>query len=192
MRHRCHASPLDRSDLIIQVRPSRRGMAVSRRGSIPPPTRSIGSHPIAAIQANPASPTSRPWSRSIRAPNTPTAAAPTRAFISPQRRSISSVSPGPHAAIGASKACTGCSTSSSKTIFPASAPAMAPKTWLSCGASRSISCVMERTKLGIALDVEDCLPELGAHLVHGFKRVVLEDFSRISSQRFSFGLSSGE
>jgi hypothetical protein len=38
----------------------------------------------------------------------------TRAFISP---SISSVSPGPHAAIGASN--TGCLTSSSKTIFPA-------------------------------------------------------------------------
>src|SRR5260370_10419723 len=34
---------------------------------------------------------------------------------------------------------------------------------------------MERTKLGL-LDVEDCLPELGAHLVHGLKRVVLEDF----------------
>src|SRR5262249_36055351 len=31
-------------------------------------------------------------------------------------------------------------------------------------------------QVGIALDVEDCLPKLDVHLVHGLKRVVLEDF----------------
>jgi hypothetical protein len=40
--------------------------------------------------------------------------------------------------------------------------------------------------------VEDSLLELGTHGVHGFECIVLEYFPRISSHRFSFGLSSGE
>src|SRR3974390_2186596 len=35
---------------------------------------------------------------------------------------------------------------------------------------------MESDKRSIALDVEDRLPELRLHRVHGFQRVVLEDF----------------
>lgn len=44
-----------------------------------------------------------------------------------------------------------------------------------CG-SKSVGVLDGADQVGIALDVEDCLPELGVHLVHGLKRVVLEDF----------------
>jgi hypothetical protein len=58
----------------------------------------------------------------------------TRHYI-PRRRSTLNASPAGDALIGASKACTGYSTSSSKMTCPATAPATEPKTWPSCGAS---------------------------------------------------------
>jgi hypothetical protein len=59
-----------------------------------------------------------------------------RLFISSARLDIERLAAG----TGASKACTGCSTSSSRTICRAIAPAMAPRTWPSCAASPSASC----------------------------------------------------
>ena len=47
-------------------------------------------------------------------------------------------------------------------------------------------------ELGVALDVEDGLLEFGVHGVDRFERIVLEDLFADSSQRFSFGFSSGE
>src|SRR5216684_8066678 len=113
---------------------------IETRVYIQPPTRSIGSCPIAAIPANPASPPSRLWSRSSRALNMPIAVASTHAFTSPRRRSTSSASLARPGAIGVSKACTGCSTSSSKTTCHTIEPATVPRTWLSSDASPSTSC----------------------------------------------------
>jgi predicted transposase YbfD/YdcC len=118
----------------------------SRRASIPPPPKLIGLPLNAAIQGHPASPASRPCSRSARAPNMPIAAASIPVSISPRRLSTSSASPARHGAIGGSRACTGSSMSSSRMICRATVPAMAPKTWLSSGASHSISCAPIRTK----------------------------------------------
>jgi predicted transposase YbfD/YdcC len=74
------------------------------------------------------------------APNTVTAAASRPVSTSHLRRSTSNASPARDEVIGASKACIGCSMSSSKTIFPATDPATVPKTWPSYGASHSIWC----------------------------------------------------
>src|SRR5262252_6857808 len=119
---------------------SKRAMVGSRPASTRHPGTSIGSCPSEAIRANRASKPSRPSSRSTPAPNTGTAAASRPGSTSHLRRSTSNVSPPRHGVIGASKACTGCSMSSSKTIFPATGPATAPKTWPSYDASHSIWC----------------------------------------------------
>ena len=79
-------------------------------------------------------------------PNMPIAAASIPVSISSRRLSTSSASPARHGAIGASRACTGSSMSSSRMICRATVSAMAPKTWLSSGASHSIWCVPIRPK----------------------------------------------
>jgi predicted transposase YbfD/YdcC len=99
--------------------------------------RSTGSHPKEAIQASRASIPSRPSSKSTLASNTPIAAASTPATISPPRRAISNASPTGLAAIGVSRACIGCSTSNSRTISRATAPATGRKTWRWSAASLS-------------------------------------------------------
>src|SRR6202453_5218818 len=112
---------------------------IERAAPTPPRRRSTGSCPNAAIRGSRASPTSRPSSRSITGPSMPTARPSTPAPTSARRRSTSSASPKGFAAIGAWKACTGCSTSSSRTICRAIAPVTAPRTWRSSAASPSIS-----------------------------------------------------
>jgi predicted transposase YbfD/YdcC len=61
-------------------------------------------------------------------------------YISPPRLSILSGSPRARAAIGASRACIGCSTSNSRTNSRATAPATAKKIWRSSAASLSAWC----------------------------------------------------
>lgn len=62
------------------------------------------------------------------------------------RPSISSGSPRASAAIGASKACIGCSMSSSRTTCRDIEPATAPKTWPSSAASPSTSCATTKPR----------------------------------------------
>jgi predicted transposase YbfD/YdcC len=69
----------------------------------------------------------------------------TRYFIS-SAPSTSNGSPGPPEAIGASKACIGCSMSSSRTTCRAIEPATVPKTWPSSAASPSASSAPTRTR----------------------------------------------
>jgi hypothetical protein len=95
--------------------PSRKAMAASKRAPIRLPALSIGSSAIEATPGSRALRTSRPCSRSTPAPNTSIAAASTHVTISLRRPSTSNASPEARAAIGASRACTGCSMSSSRT-----------------------------------------------------------------------------
>jgi predicted transposase YbfD/YdcC len=77
--------------------------------------RRFGSPRIEVILVRRASPTLRPSSSSSRASNTPTAAASRRAISSRRPPATSNASPPRRAAIGAWRACTGCSTPSSRT-----------------------------------------------------------------------------
>src|SRR5665647_2762266 len=82
---------------------------------------------------------SRPSSRSTPGPNMPTAPLAIPAPTSAPRHSTSNAPPRDVAAIGASRACTGCSTSSSAMICRDTEPATAQKTWPSSAASLSTS-----------------------------------------------------
>ena len=119
---------------------SRKAMAASRRASTRPRAivdwiGSDRSYPgAAALHRH-----QDDRSRFTIASNTPTDAASTRALHLLRARSTSNASPPARAAIGASKACTGCSMSSSRTICRATAPATAPRTWPSSAASPSAS-----------------------------------------------------
>jgi hypothetical protein len=93
-------------------------MAASRCEPTPLHPTSAGSSPTGATLVNRASPTSRRWSRSIRVSNMPIDALSKRASTSLRPLSTSTGSPMAYAATGVWRACTGCSTSSSRTIFP--------------------------------------------------------------------------
>ena len=108
-------------------------------------TVSTGSSPKTAIRDSRASTTSRPSSRSSTAPNKDRCTLDTRPTSHPPP-STSSGSPTASAAIGASKACTGCSTSRSRTICRATAPATAPRTWPSSAVSPSASSAPTRPR----------------------------------------------
>ena len=77
----------------------------------------------------------------------------TRYYICPPH-STSNASPGVRGAIGASRACIGCSMSSSATTCRATAPAMAPKTWLSSAASHSVLCAPTKIREASKHDVK--------------------------------------
>ena len=79
-------------------------------------------------------------------PNTPTDAHSTPKSTFRPRRSTSNGSPPDRAAIGASRACTGCSMWSSRTTCRVTAPATAPRTWPSSAASRLASCAPTNPK----------------------------------------------
>ena len=80
------------------------------------------------------------------APNMPTAAPSTRTtIISSAPLDIERLARGARAT-GASRACTGCSMSSSRTTCRATAPATGPRTWPSSAASRSASCAPTRPR----------------------------------------------
>jgi hypothetical protein len=114
-------------------------MAASKPAPTPPPTSSTGSRPNAAIPNSRASPPSRPSSRSIPEPSMPIVRPSIHGPISLPLPSTSNASSKPSVAIGASKACTGFSMSSSRTTSPDTGPGTAPRTWLSSDASRSAS-----------------------------------------------------
>src|ERR1019366_2452493 len=123
----------------LPKQPSRRRMAASKPAPTPPRRRSTGSCRIAAIRGNRVSPPSRPSSRSTPGPNMPTAPLAIPAPTSAPRHSTSNAPPRDVAPIGASRACTGCSTSSSAMICRDTEPATAQKTWPSSAASLSTS-----------------------------------------------------
>jgi predicted transposase YbfD/YdcC len=120
--------------------PSRKDMAASRRAPIRLPASSIGFSAAEATRASRVSPTSRPSSRSLPAPNTPIGAPSIPTTISVRRLTTSSVLPGARAATWASRACIGCSMSSSRTTCRVIEPDMAPRIWPSSAASPSASC----------------------------------------------------
>src|SRR5258708_3503190 len=138
---------------------SKRPMDASKRALTPPPPMSPGSPRIAATRDSRASTPSRPSSRFTPALNMPTAAAaPRRATTSAPLPATSSASPPQHAATGASRACTGCSTSPSRTTCRAIAPVTAPRTWLPCAASPSTSCASTNQK---AASRQSAKPQVG-------------------------------
>jgi predicted transposase YbfD/YdcC len=101
--------------------------------------RSTGSLRSAAIRASRASPASRPSSRSTAVSSMRIVPPPTHGTSSARLRSTSTGSPKPHAVIGASKACIGCSMSNSAMTCHATEPATVPGTWPLYGALPSIS-----------------------------------------------------
>ena len=125
---------------------SRRATAASRPASLPPRKSSTGSRATNPIRVNHASKTSLRFFRYSIEPNTLTDPHATPESTSPPRRSTSNGSPPDRAAIGASRACTGCSTWSSRTTSRDTAPATAPRTWPSFAASRSASCAPTNPK----------------------------------------------
>jgi hypothetical protein len=106
-------------------------MAASRPASLPPRRSSIGSRATNPIRVDHASKTSIRFFMCSIEPNTPTAAHSTPESTFHPRHSTSNGSPQDRAAIGASRACIGCSTSSSKTICRAA--------WKAVGRARNVS-----------------------------------------------------